>query len=297
MSTPGVDQAVLIGGTGRSGTTIAGRMLNHHPELCLSRSREVRFLTSRGGLIAALGSRVPSTLTPIDPTVFAGNLRGRFFRWRKPSGAHEGLYRTVDPAIIETAVEAYLARVDIDPLTASRELICSIVPHTLKHADRRWVDTTPTNVRMARALDALLPQARIVHMMRDGRDVAVSFTAKDFGPDDPLEAVDLWGRRMLSASAEESALDPSVVTRIDLLDWVGPDAVEHLRHLCDVLGVAHDPGFEQWCTQNVTADGMHAGRWRSELDARTAHALDERYAYWCEQLTTTYPQFALPRSS
>lgn len=297
MTPAHLEQAVLVGGTGRSGTTIAGRVLNHHPALALTRSREVRFITSAGGLIAALGSEVPHDLAPVDPETFAENLRGRFYRWRKPSGIHEGLHRTVHPEVIDDAIQDYLAHVDDDPIGASREVVFAILPHTLKHPDHRWIDTTPTNVRLARALHTLLPQARIVHMMRDGRDVAVSFAAKDFGPDDPREALDLWGARMKRASAEEAALGPGVVTRVDLADWVGPDALDHLRRLCDVLCLDRDDGFEDWFARNVTSEGMHSGRWRTDVDARTAAELDTRYHRWCSVLTEQYPKFPLPRPS
>lgn len=297
MTPPHVEQAVLVGGTGRSGTTIAGRVLNQHPALALTRSREVRFLTGAGGLIAALGSAVPSDLAPVDPATFAENLRGRFYRWRKPSGIHEGLYRTVHPEVVDDAVASYLAHVDGDPLGASREVVFAILPHTLQHPDRRWIDTTPTNVLLSRALHTLLPEARIVHMMRDGRDVAVSFAGKKFGPDDPREALELWGERMMRANAEESVLEPGVVTRVDLADWVGPEALDHLRELCTDLGLERDDGFEVWFTKNVTSEGMHPGRWRAELDTRTATELDRRYDEWCSVLTEHYPQFPLPRPS
>jgi hypothetical protein len=297
VTPPHVEQAVLVGGTGRSGTTIAGRVLNQHPALALTRSREVRFLTGAGGLIAALGSAVPSDLAPVDPATFAENLRGRFYRWRKPSGIHEGLYRTVHPEVVDDAVASYLAHVDGDPLGASREVVFAILPHTLQHPDRRWIDTTPTNVLLSRALHTLLPEARIVHMMRDGRDVAVSFAGKKFGPDDPREALELWGERMMRANAEESVLEPGVVTRVDLADWVGPEALDHLRELCTDLGLERDDGFEVWFTKNVTSEGMHPGRWRAELDTRTATELDRRYDEWCSVLTEHYPQFPLPRPS
>ena len=55
----GLEQAVLVGGTGRSGTTIAGRVLNKHPALALTTPREVRFLTGKGGIIETLGPLLP----------------------------------------------------------------------------------------------------------------------------------------------------------------------------------------------------------------------------------------------
>ena len=52
MST--ADRPILVGGTGRSGSTIVGHLLDHHPELTLTRPMEVRFITGNDGLADAL---------------------------------------------------------------------------------------------------------------------------------------------------------------------------------------------------------------------------------------------------
>ena len=294
-----LERAVLVGGTGRSGTTIAGRVLNHHPALALTTPREVRFLTGKGGLIETLGALLPGgEAGSADPGRFAERLRGRFYRWRKPSGAEEGLYRTVNEEVLDSAISAYRAQAETDPVGAGRRLVFAIIPSTLRtRSDRRWIDSTPSNTQRARALHALLPQAQIVHMMRDGRDVAVSFSSKDFGPNDPLEALEMWGERMLRSFAEESAVPDGVVLRVDLADWVGPQGIDSLRAVCDFLGVERDTALEDWFKANVTSDAMHRGRWHRDLSSRTADALDRRYTQWCELLTERYPHFPLPRAS
>lgn len=299
MTSPELERAVLIGGTGRSGTTIAGRVLNHHPQLALTTPRELRFLTGRGGLIETLGELLPGGQGGgSDPGGFAERLRGRFYRWRKPSGVEEGLHRTVDEDVLDCAISAYLADTHADPVGAGRRLVFAIVPSTLRdRSGRRWVDSTPTNALRVRTLHALLPQAQVVHMMRDGRDVAVSFARQRFGPDDPAEALEMWGERMLRSFAEECAVPEGVVLRVDLADWVGPDGIDSLRAVCDFLGAERDTELEDWFRANVTSDAMHGGRWRHDLSRRAAAALDHRYAQWCELLTERYPQFPLPRSS
>jgi hypothetical protein len=50
----GLLRPVLVGGTGRSGSTIVGHLLDHHPELTLTRPMEVRFLAGNDGLADAL---------------------------------------------------------------------------------------------------------------------------------------------------------------------------------------------------------------------------------------------------
>lgn len=47
---------ILVGGTGRSGSTIVGHLLDHHPALTLSRPMEVRFIAGNDGLADALAA-------------------------------------------------------------------------------------------------------------------------------------------------------------------------------------------------------------------------------------------------
>jgi hypothetical protein len=43
--------ALFIGGSGRSGTTIAGKLLSRHQEVVLAKPIEIKFLTSGNGLL------------------------------------------------------------------------------------------------------------------------------------------------------------------------------------------------------------------------------------------------------
>lgn len=299
MSVPALERPVLVGGTGRSGTTIAARTLNHHSELVLTRVRELRFITGKGGLIESLGSTLTNGVaTDPDPVQFADRLRGRFFRWRKPSGAFEGLHRIIEQTTLDSVLDDFLRDFDEDPVAAARALIASIMTKPLStRADCRWLDSTPSNVAYARALHVLLPHARIIHMMRDGRDVAVSFTHKKFGPDDPRTALDLWGERMLRALEQEQGLPSDVLLRVDLADWASVDAEESLSDVCDFLQLSDDEGLVKWFRVNVSADAMHPGRWRRDLSARRARSLTSQYEDWCAVLRDRFPGVTLPRST
>ena len=299
MSVPALERPVFVGGTGRSGTTIAARTLHHHPELVLTRVRELRFITGSGGLIEALGETLANgTDGDPDPSGFAERLRGRFYRWRKPSGIDEGLYRIIEPGALDNAIGNFLADFDDNPVAAARALIVNIMASALSdRADRRWIDSTPRNVAYARALHTLMPHAKIIHMMRDGRDVAVSFARKNFGPDDPRVALELWGERMLRALEQEQGLPPGVLLRVDLADWASEDAEESLSEVCDFLHLDADARFKAWFRANVSADAMHPGRWRSDLSKRRARALTSQYENWCAVLRDRFPGVTLPRST
>jgi hypothetical protein len=299
MTPAWLERPVLVGGTGRSGTTIAGQLLHHHPALALTTPAELRFLTGNEGVVRTLAAQAEGgAVARAARDRLTRRLRGRFYRWSKPSGVEEGLHRTVDQATLDAAVEEYLARAETDPVEAARGLIFAIVPSTLRrHQGSRWVDTTPSNVQCTQLLHELLPEARFLHMMRDGRDVAVSFASQKFGPDDPIEALDMWGERMVGASMQQSLVPEGIVLRVDLADWAGASGLTSLHKICDFLEVGEDAGLDAWFSTNVTSASMHQGRWRAELSRRKASTLDRRYEHWCAVLTERFPQFPLPRSS
>jgi hypothetical protein len=69
---------------------------------------------------------------------------------------------------------------------------------------RRWGDKTPQYVRIMPLLHELFPRARFVHIVRDGRDVALSYLSVPWGPRDIWTAARKW-RRDVSAGREAGA--------------------------------------------------------------------------------------------
>jgi len=105
----------------------------------------------------------------------------------------------------------------------------------------RWGDKTPTYVEQVAAIGALLPEARFVHLLRDGRDVALSYRDKWFGPgDDLVAAARLWRGRILAARAQAETLEPGRYLELRFEDLVREP--EHwLRTVCDFLELPFEP--------------------------------------------------------
>ncbi len=57
---------------------------------------------------------------------------------------------------------------------------------------RRWGENTPQNFQVARQILRIYPYARFLHLIRDCRDVGLSYTSKDFGPNNLKTAAYLW---------------------------------------------------------------------------------------------------------
>jgi len=63
----------------------------------------------------------------------------------------------------------------------------------------RWGGKTPDYSIYANELYSLFPDAKFIHIMRDGRDVALSLFKLEWGPESPMQAAKHWKDRAKSA--------------------------------------------------------------------------------------------------
>ena len=155
----------FIVGVGRSGTTLLRLMLDAHPDLAIP--PETHFIPE-----AALADR--HTLTP----------RRAFLKTL-----------TSHPMWQDHGIEVDLLRQKIStikPFDLSEALRAFYQLYAERHAKLRWGDKTPLYVRSMKLIQSLLPEARFVHIIRDGRDVALSNRGLWFGPDSIEEAAEWW---------------------------------------------------------------------------------------------------------
>ena len=105
-----------------------------------------------------------------------------------------------------------------------------------------WGDKTPRYIERIDLLDRLFPQARFVHVVRDGRNVALSYAGVPFGPKTAARAAQLWARRVRAGLTWGRALGPARYLEVRYEDLVeDPDALERqARRLCDFLQLPFD---------------------------------------------------------
>jgi hypothetical protein len=111
-------------------------------------------------------------------------------------------------------------------------------------------DKTPGYVRRMKTLHALWPQARFIHLIRDGRDVCLSMSSRpldqlkpgvfDSWSEHPVPTAALWWELNVRAGREAGkALGPELYYEIRYESLVAEPREECAR-LCSFLGVPHD---------------------------------------------------------
>ena len=102
----------------------------------------------------------------------------------------------------------------------------------------RWGDKTPIYVRQMELIQQLLPEASFVHIIRDGRDVALSSKDLWFGPDSVEETARWWRSWVEEARQQAQNLDHYIEIRYE--DLV-VDTELTLKEVCHFVGLDWDP--------------------------------------------------------
>jgi Sulfotransferase family len=204
--------APFVVGVGRSGTTLLRMMLDAHPQLAIP--PETQFA---GELLDAdeAGERGPGLVAQITA---ARN-------WDDFGLGPEELEGRVG----ERADAAEVLRV-FYALYAERQ------------QKPRWGDKTPNHVTRMRRLGELLGEARFVHLIRDGRDVALSRRGRGMGSGKPIAATaELWQRRIERARKQARRLGGRYL-ELRFEDVVA-DPEPGLRAVCELVELDFDPAM------------------------------------------------------
>lgn len=110
----------------------------------------------------------------------------------------------------------------------------------------RYADKTPGYVRELPLLAELFPEARFVHIIRDGRDVVLSLMEMDWArsqaPDGIGTMAAFWKRNIESAFQARRALGPGRYHEVRYEQLVSdPEAV--LKVACSFLDLPYEPGM------------------------------------------------------
>ncbi|MSW59164.1 MAG: hypothetical protein F2827_00605 [Actinobacteria bacterium] len=292
---------VFIGGTGRSGTTITLNLLQRHPQFHASLPREIKFMTSRHGLLDLVYHRPFSVeedlhgyrfnlVTKVLPLIgrnrmhfFTHNLFGRWWSETGKAGKPRGLVQSIPQEVVQEVYEKFLHSFKADPAGSSREFFYSLAKAQIKNSDIKYFgDSTPVNMMHSHQIQKLLPDARFINVIRDGRDVAQSIAKEAWGPNDPYEGLSWWANRMLKSAQALTKVDKKSVHEYRIEDLVVHDRDNTYKKILDFLKLDDATEIHEYFDATLSAERLHIGSWRTQV--KDPERFDAKYKSLCKKL-------------
>ena len=225
----------IIVGAPRSGTTLLRFMLDSHPELAIP--PETGFLTL-GPTLRGRGDR----------------LRDRFFR--AIVNYPEPLTSWPDFEIPEEAFRAALD--EINPFTLSEGYRAFYRLYADRFGKPRSGDKTPIYCLSLDAIRLVLTEARFIHIIRDGRDAALSLRQMWFSPGREIETQAAFWRKHVLAGRRAG------LGRPDYLEVRYEDLIlntrETLERICAHVCLSYDDAMLSYYTRSAARLREHKGR-------------------------------------
>jgi Sulfotransferase family len=256
--TPG-GPPLLILGVRRSGTTLLRVMLDRHSRLA-----------------------VP------DETYFVPQLADRHLRRVDADDFLDDVRRVVEWELPLDKVRARLR----DGMPVGEAIGAVYAVYAEERGKSRWGDKTPMYMQNLRLLERLFPDALYVHLIRDGRDAALSFLELPRGlvtetwmhPRSTADFACQWatevpGARRLGERVGSRYLE---VRYEELVD----DVASVLRRVCDFAGLGYEPAMTDYAGNIDVSAKPHQQRltqpptrgvrnWRTQMSGQDVAAFEQ----------------------
>ncbi len=256
------DPPLIVLGVRRSGTTLLRVMLDRNPALAVP---------DESYFVPQLARRHRGR---VDPTEFVDDLR------RLPTLVEWGL-----------APEAVAERLRAG-MTSGEAIAAVFETYAAERGKPRWGDKTPLYMQHLPLLERLFPRARYVHLIRDGRDAALSFLAvpegimtKGWGhPVDAAGFACQWATEVRAARALGMRVGSKRYLEVRYEVLVANTSAE-LRGVCGFAGLDFDEGMLGYVGRTDSAQKEHQQRlnepprvgvrnWRTEMAASDVAAFE-----------------------
>ncbi len=250
----------FIVGCGRSGTTLLRMILSGHSRIAIP--PETWFFLD---LVKALPLEARLTEAELEQAI---DIVTSHYRWP-------------DMNMSDAELRKRAATFDKPRLREFVEIIYQ--HHVTRENKRRWGDKTPPYIHIVPELSNLYPEAKFIHLIRDGRDVAKSFfDLKWQGPrlyknttewKESIDCIDRYAggslrSRLLEVRYEELVIQTERTTRV-ICNFLEESFEPQMLDWRQVVS-EHVPGRESAIHKKLLRKpkASDVGRWRHELSNR-----------------------------
>jgi hypothetical protein len=259
----------FVVGFQRSGTTLLRVMLDNHPDVAVP--------LDTTGLWSRIEAQVPR-YGDLDTTDGASKLiqdllnEERIRLWEAPL--------TVENVLAARRLPGYPGIIDAFHLAFAR------------HKGKRiWGDKDPGNMLRIPTLLRWFPDARFLHIIRDGRDACLSQLKQDFGFDDCLPCAEAWREQVWWVRSMGEILGPTRYFELRYEDLT-KDPEPWLRRICEFLDLRYSSAmldYHQRVADSVPESKRHlwpllteapkaenSFRWKAEMSGSLRVAFEKR---------------------
>lgn len=217
-------------GCGRSGTTVFGLIFDSHPQLAVA--HEAHF-------VAALAQN-PNLIRAFDQALFLKALE-----------ANSNFRRLAIPrSDIEKQLQASEVTDYASGVRAVFEVYARLRGKTL------YGDKTPGYVSHLGLLGRLFPEAKFVHIIRDGRDVTLSYLDRpEWGPRTVAEGAFYWKARVQRGRKEGALLGPNRYFEARYESLI-EDPGRTVAAVCQFLGIEYVPEMLRYHERAVPVESL-----------------------------------------
>jgi hypothetical protein len=215
----GRQPAPFVVGVSRSGTTLLRLMLDAHPDLTIpAETHFVPMVANVCDRLIAEGAETEVVRREALATM-TGHPRWGDFR--------------ISEDDVRQRMEAH------DPLTTADAIRSFYEAAAALEGKPRWGDKSPPYTYKALRVQQALPEAYFIHIIRDGRDVALSLGEVSWGTDDITEAAEKWVSELRKARKRARGLAPGTYMEVHYEDLV-TDPEPTLRKVAEFVDLPWD---------------------------------------------------------
>jgi hypothetical protein len=266
VTNPSTAPVFVVGGP-RSGTTLLSAMLAAHS--AFDCGPETHFLSRWSRMAQSERERIlDSGDWPERATTYVCSLslgKQPIYPMYQLQREEVRAWMAVRPPSLATMLES---------LTAQR---------AARNGARRWVEKTPRHLEVPELITETWPRARIVRIVRDPRDAAVSLTKVPFGTPSQLTNLSVLAR--MNEAAADFYRDSDAALTVRYEDLVAQPEHE-LRRICEFVDVDYEARMlddrsgatgvaaaHEWWKGDATGplDPSRSGRWADEMPAAVQH--------------------------
>jgi hypothetical protein len=265
---------LFIGGTGRSGTTIALEYLGNHSKVYASDPLEIRFITEKYGLLDLFETKDIDTFNEYFEN-----------KWVPKTKQTIGLNNSINKEKLNKNIKKL--NNDFNEESIKNFYFDIMTSQDLFKKECKYIgDSTPSNIRYSHRIKKILPESKFIHLFRDGRDSAYSiYKMKEFfsvgGSKNEFDCLEWWYNRIVDSFESLDKIDLKSHISVRLEDFAINSPTITKNNILNFLNINNENMLEKYFVKNINKNNVSIGSWK---ELNSWKEFDEKYSYMVKKL-------------